>query len=78
MKRDLELPEFTGLADDLKQIVPSELAEPLERMFLTLSEIKTVRASFGKPHLRERVVVERLEGHAEEIYRACAALWRDA
>ena len=68
---------FCGDEEQLKQIVRAELAAPLERMLLTLSEIRAVRASFGKATLNERVVVERLEKDAAEIETACKAMWRD-
>lgn len=68
---------FTGMAEQIQQIAPKELAEPLERLFLRLSEIRTVRASFGKECLNVRVVVEQLEKDAEAIERACKELWRD-
>lgn len=72
-----EVPAFFGDEEQLRQIVPAELVEPLQSILSTLSEIRTVRASFGKPTLNERVVVERLEKDAEAIEKACAVIWRD-
>jgi len=92
MKRDLgeglvvvngepchELEPFDPTNDDqLAQIVPAQLVDPLHALFSSLIHIRMVRHSFGENCVNVRAAVEELERDAEEIYKACAALWRNA
>ena len=73
-----ELEEFHGDAEQLRQVVPAELAEPLESLLHGLANIRRVRQSFGKECLNVIVAQQELEKDAIAIEKACAALWRDA
>jgi hypothetical protein len=60
---------FCGDEEQLKQIVPAELAGPLEGLLTCLSEYRSTNHTAALIGLHK---------HAEEIDRVCKQLWRDA
>lgn len=74
----LDAPEFTYLEEDFRQIVPKELAQPLELLFGTVSQIEAIRGSFGPETVAAEKAMQWLLHDLRRLEEQILTLWENA
>lgn len=74
----LDAPEFTYLEEDFRQIVPKELAQPLELLFGTVAQLDAIRGSYGAETVAAEKALQWLMHDIRRLEEQILILWENA
>ena len=77
-QEERELPEFTYLEEDFRQVVTKEIAEPLELLFSTRDQVEAVIGSYGPESVNTAKAVEWLMKDIKRLEEKILELWENA
>lgn len=75
---ELNAPEFTYLEEDFKQIVPDELARPMEILFSTMNQVEAIKGSYGPESVDSKKAVDWLMADLRRLEEQILILWENA
>lgn len=73
-----DAPEFTYMESDFRQILPKELAMPLELLFSTVSQIEAINGSFGSDAVAAEKALKWLMHDIRRFEEQILVLWENA
>ena len=73
-----DAPEFTYLEEDFRQIVPKELAQPLELLFGTVAQIEAIKGSYGAECVAAEKALQWLMHDIRRLEQEILTLWENA
>lgn len=74
----LDAPDFTYLEEDFRQILPAELAYPMELLFGTVAQIDAIRGSFGGDAVAAEKALQWLMHDIRRLEEQILILWENA
>ena len=73
-----DAPEFTYLEEDFRQILPVDLAGPMERLFSTIHQVEAIQGSYGSESMDYQKATEWLMEDLRRIEEQILILWENA
>ena len=74
----LDAPAFTYMEEDFRQIVPAELARPLEILFSTMNQVEAIKGSYGPESVDCKKAVDWLMKDLRRLEQQILTLWENA